>query len=380
MDCESLEAVGWRRSIHAHPELAFAEHRTASLVAAKLEDFGLSVHRGLGGTGVVGSLRRGDGPTIGIRADMDALPITEDSGVSHASSVSGIMHACGHDGHTAILLAAAQACARIDGLRGTVHFIFQPAEEGEGGGRAMVEQGLFEQFPCDEIYALHNWPALPVGTFVARDGAMMAALSLFEIELTGQGCHAAMPHQGTDVLLAASHIVTSLQSIASRFVDPQQAAIVSVTQINGGSSFNALPDSCLLRGTTRWLDEDVGNVIETRLKDIANRVAQTYGCAARVHYDRRMPVTTNDPKVAARARRVGLSPPVGLKHVDSMPTMASEDFAFMLNERPGCYLLLGSARGANEPMLHSPRFDFNDALIPIGASLWVSIVQDVLLG
>lgn len=377
-ESDVLEAVSWRRSFHAHPELAFCEHRTSEFIAGKLEAFGLEVHRGLAGTGVVGSLRRGDGPIIGIRADMDALPISEDSSAPHASAVPGVMHACGHDGHSAILLAAARACASIEGLSGTVHFIFQPAEEAEGGGRVMVEQGLFDLFPCEQIYGLHNWPALPVGSFAALDGAMMAALSVFEIELSGKGCHGAMPHQGTDVLLAAGHIMTALQSIASRSVDPQEAAVVSITQISGGNSFNVIPDRCLLRGTTRWLHEGIGNLIEARLRDICTNTARMFGCAAEIRYDRRMPVTVNDPSAAARVRRVAQAAPMALRNVEAVPTMASEDFAFMLNERPGCYLWLGSARGPTEEMLHSPRFDFNDALVSIGATLWVSLVKDVL--
>ncbi|HEX3844451.1 MAG TPA: M20 aminoacylase family protein [Steroidobacteraceae bacterium] len=371
------EAVSWRRHLHQHPELAFGERQTAQFVASQLERFGLKVHRGLAGTGVVGTLTRGTGRrSIGIRADMDALPIREESGAPHVSSVAGVMHACGHDGHTAIALAAARTCAGLADLDGTVHFIFQPAEENEGGGRRMVEEGLFESFPCDSVYALHNWPALPVGTCVARDGAMMAAFGTFEIVIRGRGSHGAMPHAGTDAILTAAQVVSALQSIVSRNVDPLLSAVVSVTQIRGGDTWNVLPDECLIRGTTRWYESTVGERIEERIAQLAHSVAAGFGCTARLKYERRYPATINDPASAQLVREVAGA--IRLNVVDSPPTMGGEDFAFMLQAVPGCYLWLGAARAGENPGLHSARYDFNDEVLPAGVELWVSLVQRCL--
>lgn len=373
------DVAAWRQHLHRHPELAYQERQTADFVAEKLERFGLSVHRGLAGTGVVGTLARGrGGPTIGIRADMDALPIQEQSGLAHASSIPGVMHACGHDGHTAILLGAARACVELPNLNGTVHFIFQPAEEGEGGGRRMVEEGLFRKFPCDVIYGLHNWPTLPIGSCIALDGPLMAAFAVFEIELFGKGCHGALPHQGTDVLLAASHLHVALQSIVSRATDAQQAAVVSVTQIQGGSTWNVLPGSCVLRGTTRWFDDRTGQLIQRRLRTLATSVAAAFGCEVRLTYEQRTPATINDPAAAATLRRIARSPALRLEHVDAAPTMGSEDFSFMLQACPGAYMLLGSGRSQQDASLHSPHFDFNDELLPVGIRLWTTLVQDRL--
>jgi hippurate hydrolase len=371
------EAVSWRRHLHRHPELAFGERQTADFVAAQLERTGLKVHRGLAGTGVVGTLTRGTGRrSIGIRADMDALPIREESGAPHVSTVAGVMHACGHDGHTAIALAAARVCAGLPDLDGTVHFIFQPAEENEGGGRRMVEEGLFKCFPCDSIYALHNWPALSVGTCVARDGAMMAAFGTFEVVVRGRGSHGAMPHAGNDAILTATHVVAALQSIVSRNVDPLQSAVVSVTQIRGGDTWNVLPDECLIRGTTRWYDAGIGDCLEERITRLANSIADGFGCTARVKYERRYPATINDPAAAQLVREVAAA--TRLTVVDSPPTMGGEDFAFMLQAVPGCYLWLGAGRAGDNPGLHSPRYDFNDEVLPAGVDLWVSLVRRCL--
>ena len=373
------EASAWRRHLHMHPELAFKEFQTADFVAAQLSHFGLSVHRGLANTGVVGTLTRGSSRrSIGIRADMDALPIQERSSAAHASRTVGVMHACGHDGHVAMALAAARLCAQIPDLDGTVHFIFQPAEEAEGGGRRMVEEGLFQLFPCDAVYALHNWPSLPVGTCVARDGAMMAALALFEIEVCGRGGHGAMPHQTDDPVLAACHIVAALQSIVSRNVSPLQAAVVSATQVHGGEAWAATPDSCTIRGTTRWLDDDVGEALEARMRMLATSIAAAFGCEARINYARRFPATVNDPAAAHLIRNVATAAPLHLDLKDVGPSMASEDFAFMLRALPGCYLWLGAAPAGSCPGLHSPRYDFNDEILPIGAGLWVSLVRKSL--
>ena len=371
------EAVSWRHHLHRHPELAFGERQTSEFVASQLERSGLKVHRGLAGTGVVGTLTRGTGRrSIGIRADMDGLPIREESGAPHASSNAGVMHACGHDGHTAIALAAARICAGLPDLDGTVHFIFQPAEENEGGGRRMVEEGLFKLFPCDSIYALHNWPELPVGACVARDGPMMAAFGTFEIVIRGRGAHGAMPHAGADAIVTAAQVVSALQSIVSRNVDPLRSAVVSVTQIRSGDTWNVLPDECLIRGTTRWYEDEVGDRIENRVTQLADSVATGFGCSARIRYERRYPATINDPASAKVIRETAGS--IRLDVVDSPPTMGAEDFAYMLRAVPGCYLWLGARRAGENPGLHSARYDFNDAVLPTGVDLWVSLVRRCL--
>ena len=371
------QATAWRRDLHRHPELAYAEHRTADFVARQLAQFGLEVHRGLGGTGVVGTIRRGTGRrSIGIRADMDALPIREVSGVAHASSASGVMHACGHDGHTTMALAAAGLCAQLPNLDGTVHFIFQPAEENEGGGRRMIEDGLFKLFPCQSIYGLHNWPALPAGACVARDGAMMAALDTFEIQIQGRGCHGAMPHEGADPILAAAQLVSALQSIVSRNVDPLRSAVISATQIQAGDTWNVIPDACLIRGCTRWYDAAVGHLIAERMKRLTHSLAEALGCSAEIHYEQRFPATLNDPAAARFVREVAGG--MGFQVMDTPPSMASEDFAYMLQAVPGCYLWLGAARAGENPGLHSPRYDFNDEVLGRGIELWVELVRKSL--
>jgi len=373
------DAVHWRRQLHQHPELAYREHQTSDFVAARLGEFGLDIHRGLAGTGIVGTLKRGTSPrTIGIRADMDALPIEEKSGVAHSSQHGGVMHACGHDGHTAILLAAARACAEIEDLDGTVHFIFQPAEENEQGGKRMVDDGLFKLFPCDSIYGLHNWPAIPLGTYVARDGPILGAFAIFEITLTGRGCHGCFPHEGNDVVLAAGQLICALHTIASRSVDPRQAAVVSATQVHGGDTWNTLPDSCVIRGTTRWFDPQVGDTIERRMNELAQAIAAGYGCQVQVRYERRIPATINDPTAAEFIRTVASNSLPQLKRVDIEPSTGSEDFAFMLEQVPGCYVLLGTGKLGDNPLLHSPQFDFNDAALPLGAALWVEVVRSHL--
>lgn len=373
------EAIDWRRQLHRHPELAYQERKTSDFVAAQLSQWGFAVHRGLAGSGVVGTLKRGTSSrTLGIRADMDALPIAEKSGARHSSQIHGVMHACGHDGHVAIALAAARACAKLESLDGTVHFVFQPAEENEGGAKRMVDEGLFERFPCDSIYALHNWPSLPVGTCVARDGAVLAAFALFEIEISGTGCHGAMPSQGTDCVLAACQLVVALQSIASRNIDPRQTAVVSATQVHGGDTWNTIPDVCTIRGTTRWFDAGVGDLIERRLTELAHSIASAFGCEARVRYERRIPATINDADAAAVIRAITTQPALGISCVDAEPTTGSEDFSFMLQRVPGCYVLLGAGRSGINPGLHSPQYDFNDDALPIGAALWVALVQQTL--
>ena len=372
------DAIAWRRRLHRAPELAFAETMTSEFVATLLEQFGYSVHRGLGGTGVVGVLSRGTQKrSIAIRADMDALPIEERSGVEHESSIRGVMHACGHDGHTAIALAAARACVSLQGLEGTLRFIFQPAEEGAGGARRMVDDGLFKLFPCDAIYSLHNQPAIPFGSCVARDGVMLSASGMFEVVISGKGCHGGRPHQGTDALLAACQLVSAFQSIVSRNIDPLQAAVLSVTQINAGDAFNVIPDHCVIRGTTRWLDEKSGDVLEQRFREIASAIAKAFNCEAAIDYQRKFPATINDPGAARLVRRAAGSV-AGLSVLDHLPSTGSEDFSEMLKCVPGCYLWLGAGRSSEDPGLHSPRYDFNDDLVRLGADLWVAVVREHL--
>lgn len=375
---EIAEVVAWRRHLHRNPELAFEEHETAAFVARMLASFGLSVSAGIAGTGVVGTLSRGtSGRTIGIRADMDALPIEELGQAPYKSVMPGKMHACGHDGHVAMLLAAARACAQSGHFDGTVHFIFQPAEENEGGARHMVEDGLFTEFPCDAVYALHNWPALPLGSCVARDGAMMAALGTFEIVIEGRGSHGAMPHEGVDPIVAACELGTSLQTIVSRNVSPLEPAVVSITQVHAGDAWNVIPASCVLRGTTRWFDNAVGDLIESRLTSLASSIASGFGCKATVRHDRRYPPTFNDAAEAAFIRSV-VGTQTEIRVEEAPPSMAAEDFAFMLEARPGCYLWLGSGRAGSNPGLHSPYFDFNDEVIPHGVNLWRRVVETKL--
>ncbi|MEZ5655373.1 MAG: M20 aminoacylase family protein [Sphingobium sp.] len=377
-DAITKEGIVWRRHLHQRPELAFEEHETSDFIARQLESFGLDVHRGLGETGVIGTLRRGTSArSIGIRADMDALPITELTGMDHASQVPGVMHACGHDGHVAMALVAAKVCSQLSNIDGSVHFIFQPAEEGGGGAKRMIEQGLFNSFPCARIFAIHNQPLLPFGTCVVRNGAMLAALAQFTIEIVGEGCHAARPHQGKDAIFAGCQIVTALQSIISRNTDPLETGVVSVTKINAGNSFGVLPENCLICGTARWFDEATGDLIEQRLRTISVAIAEGFGCTATVTVDRRNAATINDAKSAEFVRALA-SKIDGLTVEEHPPSTGSEDFSEMLRLVPGCQIWLGGGRAVNDAGLHSPRYDFNDALIAKGALLWVSIVLESL--
>lgn len=373
------DAVSWRRHLHRHPELAYEERETGDFVARQLAANGYRVDRGLGGTGVVGTLARGTGSrVVGIRADMDALRIQERTAVPHASCREGVMHACGHDGHTAIALAAAKLVAGLPDLDGTVHFIFQPAEEGFAGARKMIEDGLFRRFPCEAVYGLHNWPALPVGTCAALDGPMMAANAVFEITISGRGCHGAMPHEGADCVIAACHLVTALQSVVSRNVSPAQASVISTTQIEAGHTHNVIPEACRLRGTVRWLEPEVGDLLETRLQALAERISASFECRSEVSYERRYPALVNDPDAAALLRRVAGDAATGLRVMAPAPSMGAEDFAFMLQATRGAYLWLGAGRSGENPGLHSPRYDFNDEILPQGIALWTSIVRESL--
>ncbi|MCT4371432.1 amidohydrolase [Yangia mangrovi] len=371
------EAIAWRHDLHRHPELGFEEHRTSEMIAGLLTGWGWRVHRGLAGTGVVAQMGQG-APVIGLRADIDALPILEATGVAHASTIPGKMHACGHDGHTAMLLLAARKIAAEGVEQGTVTLIFQPAEESEGGARVMVEQGLFTQFPMDRVFGIHNWPGLAPGRFVARDDKMMAAFSVFDIEILGKGGHGAMPEQSDGVIAAAGRMAAALQEIPARALSPLEPGVVSVTQIHSGSAYNVCPDRAVLSGTCRWFGAEAGDIIENRLRRIATAEAAAQGCTADIDYQRRYPATINTAPEAALAREVAGE--MGLDTAMVGPSMASEDFAFMLNEVPGAYLWLGAAREGENPGLHSAKFDFNDAVLPAGAEFWVRLARRATAG
>ncbi|MGU3464715.1 M20 aminoacylase family protein [Methylobacterium sp. C33D] len=380
IEAETVERmVAWRRDLHAHPELAFQEIRTADLVARELAACGLSVKTGLGRTGVVGTLSRGDGPTLGLRADMDALPIQEATGAAHASRTPGVMHACGHDGHVAMLLGAARHLASRTDLSGTVHFIFQPAEELEGGGRAMVEDGLFRSFPCDSVYGLHNWPGLPLGTFATRVGAIMASLDTFEITVVGFGTHAAMPERGTDTLVVVSEIVLALQTIVSRRIAPTDPVVLSVTQIHGGDAYNVIPERAVIRGTVRCLDETVRKRVADLVAAIAGGTAATHGARAEVDYRFGYPATVNTADAVGTAlEAAGAVPDITARRGEVGPSMASEDFAYMLEACPGAYAWIGTDGTRKSVPLHNPGYDFNDEALPVGAAYWAALTTHSL--
>ena len=367
----------WRRHLHAHPETAFEERATAAFVAERLAAIGLDVHTGLAGTGVVGVLKGGrSNDAIGLRADLDALHIHEKSGVPHVSRHEGRMHACGHDGHTTMLLGAAQALSQRRRIDGTAYFIFQPAEENEGGGRVMVEEGLFDRFPMRAVYGLHNWPSRPTGTFAMRAGPLMGAFDVFEIVATGKGAHAAMAYQGKDPMMFASHAIAALQTIVSRNLHPLAAGVVTVTQVHAGDTWNVIPGEVVLRGTVRSFDPAVQDLIERRMRGIVDGIAATFEMTATLRYERRYPATVNSATETAVAAAAAETI-VGRTNVDTepMPEMGSEDFAFMLQAKPGCYVWMGARRDEDTPGLHNPRYDFNDDTLAIGASYWVALAE-----
>lgn len=379
------EMTVWRRDLHAHPETAFEERRTSAFVARKLKEFGVDeVHTGIAKTGVVGVLRAGkeiagEPRAIGLRADMDALPIEERNDAPHRSRQPGKMHACGHDGHTTMLLGAASYLARTRNFEGTLYLIFQPAEENEGGGRVMVEEGLFERFPMKAVYGMHNWPGLRAGRIALREGPLLAAFDLFEIGVLGKGTHAAMPHLGTDPIVAAAQIVQALQTIPSRSLDPLDSAIVSVTQFHAGETWNVIPERAVLRGTCRAFRPEVRELIEARLRRIVESVCEACGARADVRYERRYPATVNSKAETALAAKAAEAV-VGAENldVDATPSMGAEDFAFMLEAKPGCYVLLGNGPNEGGRTLHSPHYEFNDEILPVGASYWVRLVERTL--
>lgn len=364
----------WRRHLHQFPETAFQERATAALLAERLEAMGLKVDTGIAGTGIVATLEgRAPGGAVGLRADMDALPIQEQTDLPYRSRNDGVSHACGHDGHMVMLLAAAEYLAATRDFDGLVRFIFQPAEEAEGGGRRMVEEGLFERWPVDAVFGLHNWPGLPLGTLAARPGPVMAAMDLFTITIEARGVHAALPHLGTDAIVAASALISSLQSIVSRTVSALQPAVVSLTQIHGGNSLNALPREVVLQGTVRALSDETRAMVQRRLHRIAEGMSVAHEVKVALSFEPRYPVTVNAAGPTALA--VDAAAAVWGKDkvlTDYEPSMASEDFAFMLNAKAGCYAWIGS--GGDTP-LHSPSFDFNDELLPLGALYWTTLAQ-----
>ena len=372
-----------RRDLHAHPELAFAETRTARVVADHLKKLGIEVHAGIAGTGVVGCLKAGNSKSaIGLRADMDALPLPELNTFPHRSRHENRMHACGHDGHTATLLGAAEALTRLrdsGNFNGTVYFIFQPAEEHEGGGRVMVEEGLFDRFPMQMVFGLHNWPGLPAGSIAVMEGPVMAGADRFEIVITARGSHAAMPHLGTDAILAGASLVQAVQSLVSRATDPQEPAVVSVTRFNAGHADNILPEHAILGGTVRTFRPGLQDALEEGLGRICTGTETTHRVRAELHYARGYPPTINAAEPTRICGEVARQL-VGDEHVftNLKPSMGAEDFAYLAQQVPGCYIWLGNGSGEGGCMLHSPHYDFNDEIIATGIRYWVSLVEKVL--
>jgi hippurate hydrolase len=377
----SEDLTEWRRDLHAHPELGFEEVRTSEIVASKLAEWGIEVTRGIAGTGLVGTLRAGtSNRSIGIRADMDCLPMEEDNTYEYRSQNPGRMHACGHDGHTTMLLGAARYLAETRNFDGTVHFIFQPAEEGGGGGRVMVEEGLFDRFPCDAVYGAHNDSTIPVGQMTAVVGQVCAAADMFTITINGRGGHAARPHRAIDPVLIGSHIVVALQSVVARRVDPLDAAVLSICQFHAGSAGNVIPESAMLNGTVRTLREEVRDEMEKLMRSVIEATAAAHGGQAVLNYERGYPPVVN---AAAPTERAALAAAklLGEGKVirERPPGMGGEDFAYMSNARPGCFVRIGQ-RGAERGRMpaHHPAYDFNDDILPIGASFWSTLVEQEL--
>ena len=372
-----------RHDLHAHPELAFEESRTSALVAEKLAAWGIEVHRGLARTGVVGVVKgkKANGKAIGLRADMDCLPVQEANSFAHKSRHAGRMHACGHDGHTTMLLGAARYLAETRAFDGTAYLIFQPAEEGGGGGQVMVQEGLFRRFPANEVYALHNWPGLPPGKMAVRAGPIMAATDEVQITVRGRGGHGAMPHLAVDPVVAAAHIITALQTIASRNVSPVDAAVVSICSLQTSQvgAFNIIPDHVTLIGTVRTFRPETRDLAEQRVKAIVGKLAEGLGASAEVDYRRGYPPTVNSAREAEFAAQVGRRV-FGEQNVitEHEPTMGGEDFAYMLLERPGAYVFLGQGGAASGCLLHNPSYDFNDEVIPLGAGYLAALVEEAL--
>jgi amidohydrolase len=375
------EMTEWRHDLHRHPELALQEVRTSGVVQAKLREFGVDeIITGMARTGVVGVIKgRGEGGAIGLRADMDALPIHEETGAAHSSLTAGVMHACGHDGHTAMLLGAAKYLAETRNFDGTVYVIFQPAEENLAGGEIMVKEGLFERCPMDMVFGMHNWPAAPAGTFQWRVGPTMAAVANIEITITGKGAHGAHPHRGIDPIVIAAQIVSALQTIVSRGVEPVEAGVVTIGHISGGHTYNVIPETVRMLGTARWFNPEVADRLEAGVRNLATGIAASFGAVAEVVFDRAYPPTVND-EAATKLTIHAAETVAGVSRVHHMPkpTMGGEDFAFMLNAKQGSYIMLGAGRSADDAMPHHPKYDFNDAVLPDGASYWATLAEQLL--
>ncbi|WP_201510026.1 M20 aminoacylase family protein [Psychrobacter alimentarius] len=373
------EVKQWRQQIHSQPELGFKEFKTSSFIIDKLKSFGIEVHQGLGGTGVVGVLKNGSGPTIGIRADIDALPIKEQNDIAHKSTHENCMHACGHDGHTSVLLGTAKHLSQHKNFSGTIYFIFQPAEEVLGGAKAMIDDGLFDKFPMDAVYGLHNWPGLPVGEIAVNNGPMMASFDTFEITLTGKGTHAAMPHLGADPIAAGAALITNIQSIVSRRISPLKSGVISVTQMNSGDTTNVIPDYAILKGTVRSFDMDVRQSMQDMLTEMVAVLPPLYGVTGEMDYHIRYPVTTNDSQAYLEIKEAATEA-LGADKVntDVEPSMASEDFSFMSQVVKGAYFWLGVDGSTPSKPLHNAAYDFNDDAIETGIKVWVSLVESQL--
>ena len=373
------QMTAWRRALHAHPELGYEEFWTSDFIAAKLEEFGIEVTRGLGGTGVVGRLQgrqNSSGKKIGLRADMDALPMSELNEFEHKSTQDGKMHACGHDGHMAMLLGAACYLAETRQFDGEVYFIFQPAEEGGAGGKAMIDDGLFDECDVKTIWGMHNWPGLGAGEFAVSEGPCMASADHFTITLNGRGSHAAMPHQASDPVLASCQLVQALQMIVSRRSNPVDPAVVSVTMINGGSAFNVIPDSVSLSGTARAMNAASRQQIQDEIQTITHNIASAHGCVANIELFAGYPPTVNHKEEANRASAIAADIVGADKvHMNLPPSMAAEDFAYMLEARAGAYIWLGAGEAQPGKMLHNTGYDFNDDILPVGTSYWVKLVE-----
>jgi hippurate hydrolase len=375
------EMTAWRRDLHEHPELGFEETRTSALVAERLLAFGCDeVVTGVANTGVVGVIHgSAPGGSIGLRADMDALPILEQSGVPYASRTPGRMHACGHDGHTTMLLGAARYLAETRNFAGTVYLIFQPAEENLAGGAVMVREGLFDRFPADRVFGMHNWPGMPAGIFAWRDGPVMAAVANLECTIRGKGAHGAMPDQGNDPVVIAAAIVQALQSVVARNVEPVEAGVITIGHIQGGDTWNVIPETVLLRGTARWFKPEVGDLLERRFLELTRGIAAAFGATAESSFVRSYPATVNETESTRLAVRAAQAVAGEAKVVEMpKPTMGGEDFSYMLEKRPGSYLMLGGGRTGSDPTLHDPRYDFNDAILPVGASWFATLVEQQL--
>ena len=373
------EMIALRRSIHAHPELGFEEFITSELVAERLTEWGFQVSKGVGKTGVVATLKNGEGRSLGLRADMDALPIQETTGLPYASRIKGVMHACGHDGHTATLLAAGKYLAQTRAFNGTLHLVFQPAEEGLGGARKMLEDGLLERFPCDAIFAMHNVPGYPAGHFGFYSGPFMASADTVTIKIIGNGGHGAVPHKAIDPVVVCSSIVMALQSIVSRNVNPQEMAIITVGSIHSGTASNVIPSSAEMSLSVRALTPEIRQLLEVRITELAKGQAASFGAQVHVDYQHCHPVLINHPDETAFAREVARDwLGEGQLINDLRPFTASEDFAFILEKCPGSYLVIGNGQGESGCQLHNPAYDFNDACLPIGASYWVKLAERFL--